>query len=144
MRHPLASVLAAVLLLAACGEGEDEGAGMMPGSNCLASGCHAGGGEAPRFTAAGTVFAGGTSSAGVAGATVTLSGNGQTAVLTTNGAGNFFTSVNLGSTIGVAVSGNGGTTDRGPHHGGACGSCHAPGSASAPDRVHVGACGSCH
>lgn len=142
MRH-LFAFAAAALLLAACGESEESGT-MLPGSNCIS--CHDGGGEAPRFTAAGTVYPAGDApdGPGLAGVTVTLSGNGRTVALTTNAAGNFFTDVDLGSTISVAVSGNGGATDRGPHHGGACAGCHHPGNPSAPDRVHVGTCATCH
>jgi hypothetical protein len=142
MRHVLATALA-TLLLAACGEGEEGGATMRPGSSCLASGCHAGGEHA--FTAAGTIYGAGDAAegAGLAGVTVTLSGSGRTAVLTTNAAGNFFTTQALGSSISVTVSGNGGTVSRPSHHGGACGGCHQPGNAQgAPARVHV--CASCH
>ncbi len=143
MRHALAAALAATLLLSACGEGEEEGATMMPGSDCLS--CHAGGGEAPTFTAAGTVYGAGDAAAGsgLAGVTVTLSGNGRSAVLTTNSAGNFFTNVNLGTSISVTVSGNGGSIAKGVHHDGGCGRCHQPGNGQgAPARVHV--CASCH
>ncbi len=149
MRHPLAAALAAALLLAACGEGEEGSATMMPGSNCLASGCHAGGEH--RFTAAGTVYAAGDAAAGegLAGATVRLTPAGGTAVvLPTNAAGNFFTAANLGSSFTIEITGNGGTVTR-PAHGdsthpsGGCGGCHQPGNAvAAPARVHV--CASCH
>ena len=151
MRHPIATVAAAALLLAACGEGEEGSATMMPGSNCLASGCHSGGGEAPRFTAAGTVYAAGdaTVGSGLAGATVRLTPSGGAAVvLTTNAAGNFFTGANLGSSFTIEITGNGGTVTR-PAHGdsshpsGGCGGCHQPGNTmAAPARVHV--CASCH
>ncbi|MBK9517641.1 MAG: hypothetical protein IPO09_09865 [Anaeromyxobacter sp.] len=145
MRHLHAAALAATLLLSACGESEgDEGATMLPGSDCLS--CHTGG-EPGRFTAAGTVFTGGTDSTGAAGVTVTLtgSGGGQSVTLTTNAVGNFYTSVALTPPIGVAVAGNGGSVGRPSHNGGACGSCHAQGNqAGAPRRVHVGACGACH
>jgi len=145
MRHVLAAALA-TLLLAACGEGEEEHATMLPGSDCLS--CHDGRGEAPRFTAAGTVYRAGDAAAGagLAGATVTLVGSvaGQTpAPLTTNAAGNFFTSAPLTAPISVTVQGNGGTVTRSSHHGGGCGGCHQPGNvAGAPARVHV--CASCH
>ena len=144
MRQRLAAALASALLLAACGEGEEKDATMMPGSNCMS--CHDGRGEAPVFTAAGTVYPYGNApeGAGLAGVTVTLAGNGRAVTLVTNSAGNFFTSASLGATLSVAVSGNGGSTDRGLHHGGACASCHHAGSASAPARVHVGACATCH
>lgn len=144
MRLLLAAALASALLLTACGEGEEGGGTMMPGSNCMS--CHDGRGEAPVFTAAGTVYPYGTApdGAGLAGVAVTLTGNGRTVTLVTNSAGNFFTSASLGASLSVAVSGNGGSTDRGVHHGGACASCHHAGSATAPDRVHVGTCATCH
>jgi len=143
------TALLAAALLAGCGEGEEEGATMMPGSNCLASGCHAAGEH--RFTAAGTVYAAGDAAAGdgLAGATVRLTPTGGAAVvLPTNAAGNFFTAANLGAGYTIEISGNGGTVTR-PAHGsaafpsGGCGGCHQPGNAQgAPARVHV--CASCH
>lgn len=145
MRHALATAAVAILLLAACGEGEEEGATMLPGSNCMASGCHSGGGDAPRFTAAGTVFAGGRSTAAVAGATVTIVPNGgATVTLTTNAAGNFFTGATLTPPLAVSVSFGGSTNDMaGGASSGACGACHEP-AAGAAARVHVGTCGDCH
>jgi hypothetical protein len=142
MRHAVAAV-AAALLLAACGEGEDEGPTMRPGSDCLS--CHAPGSEAGRFTAAGTVFAGGSSTAGVAGAVVTIDpATGPTLTLTTNSVGNFYTSAPLTPPLAISVS-HGGQTNamQGGASGGACGRCHAP-AATAAARVHVGACAACH
>ena len=148
MRHLLSVALAATLLLSACGESEDEGPEMMPGSDCLS--CHTGG-EPGRFTAAGTVYPGGTAGAGIGGVTVTLTGSGvgQVVTLTTNGVGNFYTGAPLTAPISVSLSGNGGSVDRPAHNGGACGACHQQGNAAgAPERVHVGvkssACAPCH
>lgn len=143
MRHiPVALALAAVTLLAACGEGEEEGPNMLPGSDCLS--CHTGG-DAPRFTAAGTVFAGGDSNAGVAGATVTITpSSGAVVTLTTNSVGNFYTSRSLAPPLDISVSSGGNTnTMSGGAPSGACGSCHRP-AGSLAARVHVGSCSSCH
>jgi hypothetical protein len=146
MRQPLfAAVLASALTLAACGESENEGPTMSPGSDCLS--CHTGG-DAPRFTAAGTVYPAGDAASGIAGVTVTLtgSGGGQTVTLTTNSAGNFYTSAALTAPIDVVLDGNGGTVTMVNHNPGDCGSCHAPpaGNGGAPMRVHVGTCADCH
>lgn len=149
MRQPLAAVVAAAALtLAACGEGEeDEGPNMLPGSDCIS--CHTGG-DAGRFTAAGTAYPGGDAASGIAGVTVTLtgSGGGQTVTLTTNAVGNFYTNAALTPPIDVSLSGNGGTVSLADHTGtgGSCGACHAPpaGDGGAPMRVHVGSCGDCH
>lgn len=157
MRHAASSfavAAVAALSLAACGEGEkDEGATMLPGSDCLS--CHAGGGEAPRFTAAGTVYGAGNAAAGagLAGVTVTLTGASGSATVTTNSAGNFFTSATLGSSIDVELSASGVTVTRTNHLAGStasCGECHASGL-QAGIRVHLGpnpgttaACAACH
>lgn len=142
MRHLLTAALAATLLLSACGESEDEGPDMMPGSDCLS--CHSGGGEAPRFTAAGTVFSGGSSTAGVGGAQVTLQpASGAAVVVTTRASGNFYTSSPLTFPVTVTVTAGGQTNQMGAGAtSGACNHCHAPGGVSA--RVHVGNCSACH
>lgn len=81
--------IAAALLLAACGKdsnacGDSGGSTMCPGDDCLS--CHG-------FKAAGTVFAGVTSTTPVSGATVTIvPASGSTVTATTNSAGNFYTS----------------------------------------------------
>jgi hypothetical protein len=145
MRRPLPAVLIAALALAACGEEGEGSATMSPGSNCLS--CHSGGGDAPAFTAGGTVYGAGNAAAdaGVAGATVTLtgSGSGQAVTLTTNSVGNFFTNRPLTAPISVSVS-LGGNTATMSGANGACGSCHAPGTGVRPARVHVGSCTACH
>jgi hypothetical protein len=147
VRH---AILAAVLVLVAgCGGegGEDDGGPTKsPGSNCLS--CHSPGGGAPAFSAAGTVFAGGNSTAGVAGATVTIRpSSGTVAVMTTNSVGNFYTSAPLNPPLTISVSAGGHTnTMASTASSGACGSCHKPSAsgASARARVHVGACATCH
>lgn len=144
MRHAIAA--AAALLLAACGASE-EGTGptMRPGSNCMASGCHSGGGEARRFTAAGTVFSGGNSTAGVAGAVVTITpSSGAPVALPTNSVGNFNTSASLTPPLDITVSAGGQTNSMsGGASSGACGSCHQP-AGTLVARVHVGTCSTCH
>jgi hypothetical protein len=145
--HPIRAVALAVALLslAACG-GESEGEGgptMQPGSNCMS--CHTGG-EPGRFTAAGTVYAGGGSSAaGLAGAVVTIvPKTGTTVSLTTNSVGNFYTSAPLSPPLTISVSFGGHTnTMLGSASSGACGACHKPAGTSAA-RVHVGNCTACH
>jgi hypothetical protein len=135
----------ALLTLAACG-GENEGEGgptMQPGSNCMS--CHTGA-EAGRFTAAGTVYAGGGSgAAGLAGAVVTIvPSTGATVSLTTNSVGNFYTSATLNPPLTISVSWSGHTnTMAGSASSGACGSCHQPAGTGAA-RVHVGTCTACH
>ncbi len=150
----LALASAAILLtLAACGGGSGGGGGggsssatMRPGENCLASGCHAGSTTTTVFTAAGTVYASGSAAAdqGVGGVTVKITDVnhpvGSPITLTTNGAGNFYTSVPIdfpsasvslqsgSSTMGMSFSGAG----AGNAAGGGCASCHVAGG-----RVHV-------
>lgn len=146
--HLTAAALAALSLsLAGCGGDDDDEALMEPGSNCLA--CHTGG-EADRFTFAGTVYGAGDAAAGagLAGATVTLAGTADSVTLVTNAAGNFFTGRNLGTSVDVTVSFGGVTVTRQGHLSGdaGCATCHDPGF-----RVHVGpnrgtsaACAACH
>ena len=136
----------ALLSLAGCGGGESEGGEggptMQPGSNCMS--CHTGG-EAGRFTAAGTVYAGGGSSAvGLAGAVVKIvPKTGATVTLTTNSVGNFYTSATLNPPLDISVSFGGNTNTMASASSGACGSCHKPAGNAAP-RVHVGQCSTCH
>jgi hypothetical protein len=145
MRHPRAAALAAALLLTAC-EGEEEGGpDMQPGSNCLASGCHAGGEHA--FTAAGTVFTGGDSTVGLGGATVTITpASGAPVTLVTRASGNFYTSAPLTPPLTISVSDGTDQNDMvSPAPSGACGACHQP-AASQAARVHAGTCSAtaCH
>jgi hypothetical protein len=132
LRH--AAVPAALLLaLAACGgstKSHASGSALMnPGQDCL--GCH------HEFTAAGTVYASGSAdaSAGIAGVTVRIWDGSQEITMTTNGAGNFYTTQAFarGSSTHVTVTGaamSGFLIDGGCNH------CHAPGG-SAGSRVHT-------
>jgi hypothetical protein len=144
--HRSSAVLIGALTLAACGGEDDGNATMRPGEDCLA--CHSAG-EAPRFTAAGTVYPRGDAAAGagLAGATVTLTGSrsGQVVTLTTNSAGNFHTGAPLTPPIAVTIASGGHTASMTAAPSGACAACHHPGvGAGTPPRVHVGACTSCH
>ena len=145
MSARIAVAVAAALSLAACESEEEGSAEMDPGSNCIS--CHAGSDDAPRFTAAGTVYGRGDAAAneGLAGVTVTLvgSGGGETVTLTTNSVGNFFTGAPLTPPISVTVS-LGGNTAAMSGATGACAECHAPGTGVSPARVHVGGCAACH
>ncbi len=133
---PLVAVLGLLACLA-CGGHEDDdknNALMAPGQNCQA--CHA------PFTVAGTVF--GTASAdtgtGLAGISVILTDANQVdTTLTTNAAGNFFTSAALALPLKkTAVVRNGQRTEMGAAPEGACNHCHAlPPSGGAPGRIYA-------
>jgi hypothetical protein len=113
--------------LSGCGE-EDEGGGptMRPGQACLS--CH------DDFSAAGTVYADMNGSAARSGVTVTLVDDAsQTVNLTSNSAGNFYTSESLTFPVTIhVVSGTDEATMLSANSGD-CNSCHsASGSAGAP------------
>jgi hypothetical protein len=122
MRTTTALVLAACLglSLSACG-GDDgaEGPTMRPGANCLA--CHG-------FTAAGTVYTSG--GAAASGVSVTIAGASRSIPLTTNSAGNFYTSEAITFPANVTVGGGGAsmTAARGD-----CNTCH---SGAGTGRIH--------
>lgn len=137
-------------LLGGCGDGGGEGAGfetgplMRPGEDCLF--CHGDKTDypkAPRWSLAGTVFP--TKSAavdeGVEGAVVVIStadGN-ELSRLTTNAAGNFYTSISLPEQYRVAVEYEGERIEMPctPPTGG-CAKCHdRPALGSAPGRIFV-------
>lgn len=102
-----------------------EGGTMLPGANCLA--CHtSGGGEAPKFTAAGTVFTDIDGSGKSSNATVYLTdANGQSVTLSTNSAGNFYTTKSLTFPLTAEVDKGGFTMAMGSEIStGACNSCH--------------------
>lgn len=118
----------------ACGPGTcgGEGGEMLPGADCLA--CHGGSGaggeedeEAPRFTAAGTAFADMDGTGPLSGATVRITdADGAVVTLTTNAAGNFYTSQSLAFPIDAEVEANGSTSTMGSSVDvGGCNSCHA-------------------
>lgn len=107
-----------------------EGANMLPGSDCMS--CHTGEGEnlvaedAPRWTAAGTLFSDADGSSGVADATVRITDSTGTVVeLTTSSKGNFYTARALTMPISAEVETADGIVSMGrmPDTA-ACNSCH--------------------
>ena len=125
--------------LGACSGGPDDasegkaafdfeiGAAMLPGENCLR--CHSEGSaypSAPIWSAAGTVFERADSEVGVRGATVRLVDSaGKELELTTNAAGNFYTSEPLVFPLRASLSFEGF-------------------EASMPVEVPAGSCNACH
>jgi hypothetical protein len=142
MIHRLLLLALPWFLFAACGAASDEeGPLMRPGENCLS--CHDGTQhEAERYTVAGTVFGSATAAtaAGVSGVTVIITdANHAEARLTTNAAGNFYTSQVFAAPYTVAVerSGTRFTMAAAPSSGG-CASCHStPPTGGAPGRVYA-------
>lgn len=129
-RRHVAVSAALLLSLAACGgSGSKSSASgnelMRPGEDCL--GCH------QEFTAAGTVFASAGGTQGVAGVAVVIYGMTQDVHLTTNAAGNFYTTASFGYGSGATVQvGTGGmATALASRSVGACNTCHGAGN-----RVH--------
>lgn len=107
------------------GSCDGEGGQMLPGSDCLA--CHDGSGEeAPRWTAAGTAFADPDGLSPLDGATVRITdANGDVVELTTNAAGNFYTSQSLAFPIDAEIDAAGETRSMGSSVDvGGCNSCH--------------------
>lgn len=131
--HALLAVL--LLALSACGGGGGGGgddvqgsATMRPGEDCKS--CHA------NYTAAGTVYlaADAAANAGVSGASVVIVGPLASVELTSNAAGNFYTTQAYGFPATVTVTAPGQTArsmvlDDARYSG--CGSCHGAGG-----RVH--------
>lgn len=119
--------------------GNAESPLMHPGYDCI--GCHTSMGEGPRFTVAGTVFADlndGDDCFGVAGATVVVTGSDGNAVeMTTNEAGNFFTTQPVATPFTAKVVYQG--KERAmlsQQTNGACATCHtATGANGAPGRI---------
>lgn len=114
---------------------------MRPGENCLS--CHDGTQhEAERYTVAGTVFGSATAAtaSGLNGVTVIITdANHAEARLTTNAAGNFYTSQVFAAPYTVAVehSGRRFSMAAAPSSG-ACASCHStPPAGGAPGRVYA-------
>ncbi len=107
---------------------DGEGGSMLPGSDCLS--CHSGngggGGEQSTFTAAGTAFSDLAGTAPLSGATVKITdASGNVVTLTTNSAGNFYTSQALTFPIGAEVDANGGSrTMVTAVAAGGCNGCH--------------------
>jgi hypothetical protein len=133
----LSVILAALGLVTclACGGHDDDDKNnelMAPGQNCLA--CH-------RFTVAGTVFgsASADSGSGLAGVSVVITdANSVDTTLTTNAAGNFFSSAALALPLKkAAVVRNGTRTEMGGVPAGDCNRCHSlPPVGGAPGRIH--------
>lgn len=125
---------AALALGAGCGEGEGgEGPTMKPGEDCTS--CH-------HFTVAGTVFSkpNDPTSGGVSGVTVTVTdSNGVAVKLTTNSAGNFYSSAALTPPLSAQLDYAGRHVQMGrtvPT--GACSSCHTdPPQNAAPGRTYA-------
>lgn len=119
-------LVAAVALVsaAACGI-PSEGPAMRPGEDC--STCH-GAGEAPNFTASGTLYTNPTDAAsqGVKGGRVHVTdASGKTLSLKTNETGNFYTREPLAYPLQVAVEKDGRFSVMSvPAPDGACGRCH--------------------
>lgn len=118
---------------------------MHPGGNCIQ--CHSDKGEGPRFTVAGTVYAGAHEAddcAGVEGAEVVITDAQQKSyTLKTNASGNFF--LRAGDAQGFAFPYSARVTYNGTQRAmstqqstGACASCHtAQGTSGAPGRINV-------
>ncbi len=124
MRRALLA-LSTAALLAACGRdsssstscNDSGGSTMCPGDDCLS--CHG-------FKAAGTVFAGLSSTTPVSGATVRIvPASGSAVTLTTNSAGNFYTSTSLAFPLqSVTVSKGADTAEMTGVGSGGCNGCH--------------------
>lgn len=123
------ALLGSLAALSGCGkEGDEQGEGplMAAGQDCLT--CHG-------FSAAGTVFAGPGSTRGASGATVVLrSGSTALATLTSNAAGNFYTSQPLPASFDVEIT-LGADTRTMAGAGKRCNNCHRAGGVQPP--IHV-------
>lgn len=115
-----------------------EGATMQPGGDCI--GCHTSG-EGPRFTLAGTVmgdYDDATGCNGIDGVQVHVTdANGTVRTLTTNAAGNFFSTAAIAMPYTIELEYMGSARAMGaPQSTGDCVSCHtASGSGGAPGRI---------
>jgi phosphatidate phosphatase APP1 len=128
-------VCGVVIGLALSGCGNEGSATMRPGEDCLS--CHSSGQDA--FTLAGTVFgdASAAASSGLSGVTVAITDkNGTKVTLTSNAAGNFYTSQALAFPVSVQVqSGTAVAQMHSPAERGGCNGCHA--ASSSLGRIHV-------
>lgn len=109
--------------VAGCG---GEGSSMLPGADCLA--CHkAGGGEAPKWTAGGTIFTDADGTAPSSNAKIVITdAKGNTITMTSNGAGNFYTTKAISFPINVDVTKGGQTVSMGTAvDSGGCNACHS-------------------
>lgn len=107
--------------------GFEVGPEMLPGDNCLR--CHSENSKyptAPRWTAAGTVFAAHDSEEGVAGAEVTVTAaDGKSITLTSNRVGNFYTAEPLTAPLRIKLT-------------------HESFEAEMPIEAPAGSCNACH
>ena len=109
-----------------------EGENMLPGADCLV--CHTSGRamaapppeDAPPWTLGGTIFSDSLGTAGVDGATITVTDSrGQTATMTSSRVGNFYWSRSLTPPLTASVTTSSGTlTMASEVNTGACNSCH--------------------
>jgi hypothetical protein len=129
----LALIASSLILLSACGGGEDDGNALMrPGENCLQ--CHA------NFVVAGTVYPSATSAAGagIAGVSVVVTdAKDVVTTMTSNAAGNFWGSSAITLPLKSAyVVRNGTRTDMLGAPGAGCSTCHnQPPASLAPGRL---------
>ncbi len=119
--------------------GDEESELMHPGRDCIE--CHTREGEGPKYTVAGTVYAQANQADdcfGVTGVSVEVTdANKQVIQLTSNEAGNFFTTQQIAFPYTVKVLSGGKENKMVAAQGtGACGSCHTQqGANAAPGRV---------
>ncbi|GEJ59329.1 hypothetical protein [Anaeromyxobacter diazotrophicus] len=135
----------AILAAAACSDPNDPKALRNLGEECV--GCHTPGKKAGRwpFTAGGTVYrtAGDDPAPGLEGVQVTIEdARGKVVRLSTNRAGNFWTSEPLAFPVAVELQREGAerkaSVRRGPCASGECDACHArPGKHGAPGRLYA-------
>lgn len=149
----VAAAVGGLIGLAACGAqapaecstdstwqgGDEESPLMHPGGDCI--GCHAQGGEGPKFSIAGTVMAGSaddTDCNGTAGVTVEITGaDGQVLELATNSAGNFYSTKTVATPYSAKIKKGGAERAMSAAQTETnCASCHtADGANGAPGRV---------
>lgn len=129
--------------LTSCGGDEESASGggnnefMRPGEDC--SQCHSEGGSAKVFTVSGTVFTSSSSSEGADKATVVITDDdGEVTNLTTNSAGNFFSTKAFSFPVRVSVkSSSGGERSMGSAATkSGCNSCHGL-TSSSPSRIYL-------
>jgi hypothetical protein len=122
------------LLLAASALGcEADGPQMLPGEDCIACHTHAAG-QPHALSVAGTVFEDATGKAAVTGASIEITdADGGVVTLTSNAAGNFFSTQPVPLPLqAAAVVRNGQRLEMPPGNGltGSCNACHSPSGAA--------------
>ena len=103
----------------------------MPGTGCLAAGCHGGNVGARLFTAGGTAYfgTGGNATVALPGATVKITqANGQVITVPTAQNGNFWTKQALAYPIRVEIACRNTQVMNAPAQSGDCNSCHGAGN----------------